>query len=387
MLDGGWDFTSTLNGGAARADCPCAPASTSPARSGCRRSPTSSPTAWRQVGRPLHVLQRLPALRGHGHPLRRLRAGRLPARGAPRACSATTPASSWADVTDEGCSGRGVGRLLRRLGASATPSRTTQRAPRACATWPARRSWPCRASSSTATRRTRRFHRYEEPWVQWGGPNPDNVYLRAPIDPTATYRVWADVTGRAGADRLAGRGRHAPRRVRRVVGADPGRAGRRTPTARWSSGSRPTSTTGNWLATDPGGHAAADPPVPGRLGAWTGSPPSTSRTEATVGVPPPPPTEAERGRRPRAGHGLGRGVGHVLARLHGGGPGGHGPQRLRPAHHAARRRPQHRLRRRLVGARARRGAGHHPRRARRRLLGLDGAPPAGAWTPATSPTG
>ena len=27
------------------------------------------------------------------------------------------------------------------------------------------------------------FHRYEEPWVQWGGPNPDNVYLRAPIDP------------------------------------------------------------------------------------------------------------------------------------------------------------------------------------------------------------
>ena len=30
------------------------------------------------------------------------------------------------------------------------------------------------------------FHRYEEPWAQWGGPNPDNVYLRAPIDPTAT---------------------------------------------------------------------------------------------------------------------------------------------------------------------------------------------------------
>ncbi|MET0805141.1 MAG: hypothetical protein ABW009_14715, partial [Acidimicrobiales bacterium] len=39
------------------------------------------------------------------------------------------------------------------------------------------------------------FHRYEEPWVQWGGPNPDNVYLRAPIDPDATYRLWGDVTG------------------------------------------------------------------------------------------------------------------------------------------------------------------------------------------------
>lgn len=39
------------------------------------------------------------------------------------------------------------------------------------------------------------FHRYEEPWVQWGGPNPDNVYVRAAIDPAATYRLWGDVTG------------------------------------------------------------------------------------------------------------------------------------------------------------------------------------------------
>jgi hypothetical protein len=39
------------------------------------------------------------------------------------------------------------------------------------------------------------FHRYEEPWAQWGGPNPDNVYVRAPIDPAGTYRVTADVTG------------------------------------------------------------------------------------------------------------------------------------------------------------------------------------------------
>jgi hypothetical protein len=39
------------------------------------------------------------------------------------------------------------------------------------------------------------FHRYEEPWAQWGGPNPDNVYCRAPIEPAGTYRVRADVTG------------------------------------------------------------------------------------------------------------------------------------------------------------------------------------------------
>ena len=39
------------------------------------------------------------------------------------------------------------------------------------------------------------FHEYEQPWLQWGGPNPDNVYLRAPIDPAGTYRVWGDVRG------------------------------------------------------------------------------------------------------------------------------------------------------------------------------------------------
>jgi hypothetical protein len=39
------------------------------------------------------------------------------------------------------------------------------------------------------------FHRYEEPWAQWGGPNPDNVYTRAAIDPRATYRVTGNVTG------------------------------------------------------------------------------------------------------------------------------------------------------------------------------------------------
>jgi hypothetical protein len=39
------------------------------------------------------------------------------------------------------------------------------------------------------------FVRYEEPHTQWGGPNPDNVYLRAAIDPAATYRVWGNVRG------------------------------------------------------------------------------------------------------------------------------------------------------------------------------------------------
>ena len=39
------------------------------------------------------------------------------------------------------------------------------------------------------------FVRYGEPHSQWGGPNPDNAYLRAVIDPKQTYRIWADVDG------------------------------------------------------------------------------------------------------------------------------------------------------------------------------------------------
>jgi hypothetical protein len=39
------------------------------------------------------------------------------------------------------------------------------------------------------------FIRYETPHNQWGGPNPDNVYLRANVDPSLTYRIRADVRG------------------------------------------------------------------------------------------------------------------------------------------------------------------------------------------------
>jgi hypothetical protein len=39
-----------------------------------------------------------------------------------------------------------------------------------------------------------RLHRYELPWSQWGAPNPDNVYARCVIDPSATYRLRGNVT-------------------------------------------------------------------------------------------------------------------------------------------------------------------------------------------------
>lgn len=38
------------------------------------------------------------------------------------------------------------------------------------------------------------FLRYETPHNQWGGPNPDNIYLRATIDPACRYRIWSNVT-------------------------------------------------------------------------------------------------------------------------------------------------------------------------------------------------
>ena len=34
------------------------------------------------------------------------------------------------------------------------------------------------------------FVSYQNPWNQWGGPNPDNIYLRANVDPQLAYRVW-----------------------------------------------------------------------------------------------------------------------------------------------------------------------------------------------------
>ena len=36
--------------------------------------------------------------------------------------------------------------------------------------------------------------RYEHPFDQWGGPNPDNTYLRTAIHPDHAYRVWGDLT-------------------------------------------------------------------------------------------------------------------------------------------------------------------------------------------------
>ncbi|HEX6312916.1 MAG TPA: DUF1214 domain-containing protein [Acidimicrobiia bacterium] len=39
------------------------------------------------------------------------------------------------------------------------------------------------------------FYRYDDDVVKWGGPNADNQYLRAKVEPAGTYRVTGNVTG------------------------------------------------------------------------------------------------------------------------------------------------------------------------------------------------
>jgi len=64
------------------------------------------------------------------------------------------------------------------------------------ARWLARlTAYALRAELEAGSAAAPRFFRYEEPGTQWGAPNPDNVYLRAPIDPTGRYRVWCDARG------------------------------------------------------------------------------------------------------------------------------------------------------------------------------------------------
>lgn len=38
------------------------------------------------------------------------------------------------------------------------------------------------------------FHRYDDDAVKWGGPNVDNHYLRARVDPAGTYRIVGNVS-------------------------------------------------------------------------------------------------------------------------------------------------------------------------------------------------
>ncbi|HEX5094587.1 MAG TPA: DUF1214 domain-containing protein, partial [Acidimicrobiia bacterium] len=98
--------------------------------------------------------------------------------------------------------------------------------------------------------RTPAFHRYEEPWAQWGGPNPDNIYVRAAIDPDATYVVRGNVRGvRAAIFSLCDGDMHMDKygvfseRTLDTFGVEPD--------GELELHIGPTRQPGNWMATDP----------------------------------------------------------------------------------------------------------------------------------------
>ena len=114
MLDGGWDFTTHAQRSAPGPAVPAARASTWPARSASRPSPTSSPTASSGKSGDLFMCcSDFPHSEGTDDPAGRLRAGGLPARGRPRPVRRQRPLPPRADgVRVDG----GVGSASARLG-------------------------------------------------------------------------------------------------------------------------------------------------------------------------------------------------------------------------------------------------------------------------------
>ncbi len=233
------------------------------------------------------------------------------------------------------------------------------------------------------------FHRYEEPWVQWGGPNPDNVYTRAAIDPDGDVPRVRQRRGRARRDLLARRRRHAPRPVRRVLGVHARRSRRRRRTARSSCGSRPNR---HDAATGSQSHRRRAPvprsAVPLRLGARprrdarrsNASTRAASRRRRSTAAGPrrPRSTAPRRGSSGRSSTGARTSSGRARrsratrsrrpATPQGGAPTiayGAGWWELEPGEALL----------------------DHDRRPRRRLLGLDACTTATGSTPATSRTG
>ncbi len=193
-------------------------------------------------------------------------------------------------------------------------------------------------------------------------------------------RSHGDVPGvgerhrRAGRAVLARRRRHASRSLRRLLRVHARRPRRRSRRFR--------------RAVDLTGTARAQldrvasrrvpvprPPVPVRLGARPRRD-AHDRTRRHAGRAAGPararPSSCRRSTAPRRGSSIRSTTG---ARTWNGRGRSLPAQRGGPAVDAPGRRADDRVRRRVVGPRARRGAAHHGRRARRRLLGLDRAPP------------
>jgi hypothetical protein len=135
------------------------------------------------------------------------------------------------------------------------------------------------------------FHRYEEPWAQWGGANPDNVYTRAAIDPAATYRVRGTAAGVRtaifslveGDMHLGKYGVFEERTLAELAVADDGAF------ELWIS---PDAHDGNWMATHPDARYLL---VRQYVCDWERDRAAVLAIDRvdTDGIPPAPPTEPE----------------------------------------------------------------------------------------------
>ena len=214
------------------------------------------------------------------------------------------------------------------------------------------------------------LHRYELPWSQWGAPNPDNVYLRCAIDPTATYVLRGHVAGvhEALFSLVEGDMHLDENGVFAEVALTDLR--RRTPTdALRADRSAPTTGAGNHLASDARRPAAAHPPVPLRLGRRAGrvvhDRADRHRRRAGAAADSAPTSPPRSTGRPRwVERSIDYWAAYVAASRdlleH---------NTFTAAEHAARRRAEHRLRRRLLG----------PRRRTRRCVIEHDAPDAHYW--------
>jgi len=129
--------------------------------------------------------------------------------------------------------------------------------------------------------------RYEEPFTQWGGPNPDNVYLRAAVASDAVYRVWGEVRGvraaifslHAGDMQLGQTAVYAETALDRLAVGDDG-------VLELVLGGAPPAH-GNWLPLDPGARLLV---IRIFQSDWEhdATPPFFIERVGAEGVPPPP---------------------------------------------------------------------------------------------------
>ena len=157
-----------------------------------------------------------------------------------------------------------------------------------------------------------RLHRYELPWSQWGAPNPDNVYERCAIDPSADYVLRGRVGGvhEALFSLVEGDMHLDENEVYAEVALSDLATG---PDGAFELAIGPERAEGNHLRTSPGARLLL---VRQYLYDWADDAiaPLTIERADTAGIPPPPPTSDEiAAALDRASRWVGRSIDHWSA--------------------------------------------------------------------------